>query len=272
MKKKRNWLATILLPLGIVLFITFLNKESSPLILAQRVFLDFISSGQKRVNSLIKPARYSFSYLYSFRRMARENIKLKDENQRLKERLRQLKKFQAENQRLARLVNYSQQLSQKTKAAKVISRSPTNWQSLVTIDVGLNQGVAENMPVVTSAGLVGKITRAARSSSVVQLINDRHSGISAELTRIGVVGIVEGTVERLLRLRFVSKEVDVRIGDEVITSGAGGVYPRGLKIGKITKINNYRSDLEKTIIVKPAVNLREIEEVLVIINEHANGP
>jgi rod shape-determining protein MreC len=263
--KKRNWLATVILSLGIVFFITVLAKESSPLILAQRLFLDFVAAGQKKVASVIKPMRYSFSYLYSFRRMARENVVLKDENRYLKEQIKQLKKYKKENKRLAMLVNYKQQLPQKTIAAKVISRSPTSWQSLVTIDAGLNQGVAENMPVITSAGLVGKVVRAAKASAVVQLINDRHSGISAELPRLGAVGIVEGTVERLLRLKFISKEGQVKVGDEVITSGVGGVYPRGLKIGKVAKIINRRYELEKTVLVRPAVNLNVIEEVLIIV-------
>lgn len=263
--KKRNWLATVILSLGIVFFITVLAKQNSPLVLAQRLFLDLVAAGQKRVAMLIKPARYSFSYLYSFRRMARENIILKEENRFLKEQIKQLKKYKQENQRLALLVNYKQQLLQKTIAAKVISRSPTSWQSLITVDAGLNQGIRENMPVITSTGLVGKVVRAARSSGVVQLINDRHSGVSVELPRLGAVGIVEGTVERLLRLKFITKEVPVKVGDEVITSGAGGVYPRGLKVGKVAKVINRRYELEKTVLVRPAVNLNAVEEVLIII-------
>lgn len=262
--KKRNWLATIILSLGIVLLISVLAKQASSLVLAQRFFLDFVAAGQKRVASIIKPARYSFSYLYSFRRMARENIALKEENRSLKGQIKQLKKYKQENRRLAVLVNYRQQLSQKTIAAKVISRSPTSWQSLVTIDAGLNLGVTENMPVITSTGLVGKVVRAAKGSAVVQLINDRHSGVSVELPRLGGVGIVEGTVERLLRLKFIAKEVPVKVGDEVITSGSGGVYPRGLKVGKVVKVLNRRYELEKTVLVHPAVNLNSIEEVLII--------
>lgn len=262
--KRRNRLGVVALFLGVILLISFLTQESSPVVFTQRLFIDIVAAGQQRLNSFLKPARYSLVYLYSFRRMAEENVQLKDENQHLKEQLRRLKKYKEENERLAKLVNYSQQLPHKTKAAKVISRSPTSWQSLVTIDAGLSEGVAENMPVVTSNGLVGKVIRAARTSSVVQLINDRRSGVSAELPRLGAVGVVEGTVERLLRLRFIDKDVLVKAGDEIITSGAGGVYPRGLKIGTVTRVVNRRYQLEKTVFIRPAVNLNQIEEVLVI--------
>lgn len=231
---------------------------------SQRAVMGAVTPLQRLTFSVAHPIQRAWGYVVTFGRDRADNDRLKLVNYRLKQEVRRLKGYEAENRRLKRLVGFKGDTSFDLVPARVISRSPSNWHAVVTIDVGRNEGIARRMAVVTPDGLVGQVIEAAARTSQVQLINDQKSGVGIEIRRTGQTGVVEGRIDRRLRLRFVGKEADVKVDDRVLTSGIGGVYPRGLVVGLVNQVENSQYELEKLIYVRPAVNFDKLAEVLVI--------
>ena len=128
------------------------------------------------------------------------------------------------------------------------------------------------MPVVVAEGLVGQVTQVSGHAAEVQLITDQKSGVAAQLIGSGETGIVEGEVDRKLKLNFVSKDSKVRKGDLVITSGLGGVFPKGLFIATVSKTTQRPYSLYKDISLYSPVHFNGLEEVLVIVNPPPKSP
>lgn len=219
---------------------------------------------QKAVNAVTGSIGQLSQYTLIIGDLTKENRILKRDNIKLRQKINQLEHYSDENRRLLRLAGFRKKYQPETVGAHVISRSPLSWQSIVTIDIGSSAGVGENMAVITDKGLVGRTARAVGSATLVQLLDDRRSGVSVELARTGAIGIVEGLMDGRLRLRFMSADADVRVGDRLLTSGVGGVYPRGIAVGKVSEIAKTTYSLEKKISVRPAVDYARLSEVLVI--------
>lgn len=185
--------------------------------------------------------------------------------------------FASENQRLRALLAYKQVSTQfDLVAASVIGRAPDTWSSVIVINRGTLDGVADNMAVVTELGLVGHVMEASLNSSKVQLILDPRSSVGTLIQRpeSRVAGIVEGYINNPQQPRMVNipKNSDVQIEDVVVTSGFGGVYPKGIVVGKIKEIHNEESGLLKYGIIVPSVNFEKLEDVAVIVASREAPP
>ncbi len=230
----------------------------------QRLVLSGVAPLQRAVNAVISPFRRISQYTIVIGDLTADNRRLKKENMRLRQEVEDLKKYAGENKRLQRLAGFRQKSAPKAVGALVISRSPTSWQSVVTIDAGAADGVREKAAVVTDKGVVGRTVRVSRSAALVQLLDDRRSGIGVEIVRTGATAIAEGAMDGRLRLRFLPADASVKIGDKLVTSGVGGVYPRGLAIGSVSAIEKTAYSLEKTIAVRPYVDYSALSEVLIL--------
>ncbi|MDP1809387.1 MAG: rod shape-determining protein MreC [Actinomycetota bacterium] len=236
---------------------------------SQHLLLAATAPLQKAVNVVISPFKRVSQYTLVIGNLTNENRRLKHDNIVLRQEVDHLKRYEAENRRLQRLAGFRRESQPKTVGARVISRSPTSWQSIVTIDVGSSAGVGENMAVITDKGLVGRTVRVAGSAALVQLLDDRRSGVGVEIARSGATGIIEGSMEGRLKLRFLAADADVKVGDKLLTSGVGGVYPRGIAVGAVAGIAKTAYSLEKNIDVRPAVDYARLSEVLVINDSEA---
>lgn len=235
------------------------------------VRIPFISSSQTRtVDSsklILKILNFPFQEIkkiLSYHSTYNRNLILKSENLSLKNKLVELEELRQENDRLKKLLNFKREAAASLVVAKIVSRDPSNWSSSVIIDKGSNYGIQENMCVVTELGLVGKVAEVGDSTSKIILINDPNSGVAALVQRSREQGIVSGTITGQLRFHFLPLNSDVKVSDMVITSGLGGIYPKGLIVGKVTEIGEEADGLSKSCLVKPAVRLSGIEEVLII--------
>jgi rod shape-determining protein MreC len=170
----------------------------------------------------------------------------------------------AENKRLRSLAGFRDNFKLGTTAALVIGRSPTSWQSVATINLGSQDGIRARTAVVTDKGLVGQVVTLTKGTAIVQMVDDRRSGVAVELARTGATGIVEGRLNGTLQLRFIAGDADIKQGDLVVTSGTGGVYPRGIKVGVVKEISDTAYSLEREILLRPAVVYRKLSEVLVV--------
>ncbi|MCX5713396.1 MAG: rod shape-determining protein MreC [Candidatus Omnitrophica bacterium] len=193
------------------------------------------------------------------------NIALQKEVDTLKSRLSQANDTYLENARLRDLLGFKQNSPYRLVAAKVIGSSADNWSSAIIIDKGKSSGIKRLNAVITPLGLVGRVVEVQASVSKVLLANDPDFGVSATVQRSRQQGLITGTLGRLLAMKYLPKDADIKVDDTVITSGLTEAYPKGLLIGNVVEVHNDFSGLSRYALIKPAVNLSGLEEVLVIV-------
>lgn len=194
-----------------------------------------------------------------------ENAQLRSEVERLTREVALLQEAQAENARLRGLVEFRAQLDLRTIAARVAMRDPSRWFTTMTIDRGAREGVRVRDPVVTADGLVGRVMEVYPTASRVLLISDPRSAVGVLVQSTRDAGIVEGQGQAALLLRYVSRESTLQPGDVLVTSGLGGVFPRGLRVGTVVTVSSPAGALFQEATVSPAATLARLEEVLVIV-------
>ncbi len=183
--------------------------------------------------------------------------RLQDENARLRETA-------VATTRLHDLLELKERLPYPTVAAQVIGRDPTNWYRSLVINKGRKDGLAADMGVVTPAGAVGRLVKAYDHFAIVLLLNDLNNAITGLVQRTRDEGIVEGTDKGLARIKYLPLLSTVKVGDQVVTSGLAGGFPRGLPIGTITKIERREAELFLSAEIAPDADFAKIEEALVI--------
>ena len=196
--------------------------------------------------------------------------RLQKENDELRLQLVQNEEIARENGVLREAFGWQKKAPWKVRLARVITRDPANWWRTMQINVGVNQGVAKNMPVMTSAGLIGRIQDAGANRSRVALLGDPQCQVHALVDNAGrdtgTLRPGEASVldDSLVELTYVSRNSQAIPGQKVFTSGLGGVFPKGIPIGVITETNSVGYGLYLQARVKLAADLRELEEVWVV--------
>ncbi|MGE4543727.1 MAG: rod shape-determining protein MreC [Pedobacter sp.] len=195
---------------------------------------------------------------------SRENDRLFDENRWLRNKLDQVSEIRLENQRLSALLALREQLDMPTLPARVIAEDATSLFQTVIIDRGLEDGLHEGLPVMVPEGVVGRIIRCSGRQSRVLLATDASSAMAVLVQRSRARGICRGRGQSLT-LDFALTKEDIVTGDRIITSGNGGIFPKGLAVGTVSLIQTNELDLFQSVVVSPAVNFSRLEEVLVLL-------
>jgi rod shape-determining protein MreC len=192
------------------------------------------------------------------------------ENRELKQQIEQMRIEQAritqdadQAHRLQALLGFKEQFISKTVAAQVIGGTGSELSRSVYIDKGERDGIKADMAVLTRDGVVGKVLRVYHSTSLVLLIDDQTSGVGSILEKTRLQGILRGTPSGAVVLEKVMSDETVPVGEQVLTSGGDGIFPKGLNVGTVTKVST-GSDLFLNIHVRPAADLNRLEEVLVV--------
>jgi rod shape-determining protein MreC len=198
-----------------------------------------------------------------------ENIKLKKKIDIYKINEQRTKMLEEENKSLRELINLVDVYKEyKLVGARVIAKDVSNWFDVFIIDKGLNDGIKNNMPVMISNSLVGKIVDAKKNYSKVCSIIDDKSSVSIKNSRTGDLGFVKGDLKLkltgLCKLEFLDNDTEIMQGDEIITSQLSEIFPPGLLVGHVKEINN--NENSKTGILKPEANLKNLDYVLIITN------
>ncbi len=215
--------------------------------------------------NLLNFIRSELGAIIFYHRNFTQNQKLQRDVDFLRNRFNTLIEISKENTRLKDLIAFKQKSPLKLIAARVIARSPDNWSSSVIIDKGRHNGIRPGMAVVTYLGLAGRVIETAEFTSKIMLINDPDIGVSSLVQRTRQEGLVCGTLGPYLMMRYLSGDSDIKVQDTVISSGLNDSYPKGLLIGRVIDIGNEFSGLSHYAIIKPAVNLSCLEEVLIVI-------
>jgi rod shape-determining protein MreC len=193
-----------------------------------------------------------------------ENALLRERNLTLSEELSRMREEALENERLRFLTDLKERTPFRYQGARVVGKNFQPLRTTVTIDAGTDKGLAVDMPVVTHAGLVGKIVATTSRYSVVQTLLHMELRTSAKVQRSRVDGILMWEGESALKLKNVAKTLDVKEGDLVVTSEYSSVFPSGITVGVVSRTTELTGDLFQTIEVLPAADLLRLEDVFVI--------
>jgi len=200
------------------------------------------------------------------RGLRQENLRLQRAAAIQQRRIDQLEEQVLETQRLQGLLAMREAWRAEFVAARVVGKDATNWFKTILIDRGSRAGMRRNLPVVAPDGLVGRIVDVTPSTAKVQLITDPVSAAGALMQRTRVTGIVTGNLGAGLRVRYLPLLADVVVGDEVVTSGMGGIFPKGIPVGRVTAVERASGALFQEAVLQPKVDLGRLEEVVVLMN------
>ncbi len=199
-----------------------------------------------------------------------ENRRLRDEAQRLRVEALRVTETASENDRLRRLLALKQSLPLETMAGEIIAREWGGWVRSLTINRGRGDSVARLTAVIAPDGLVGRIVDVRAGSSIVQVLTDPASTVGAHVVRTRTPGIVEGEPRGTLRFKYMARDGgNLQIGDMVVTSGLGGLFPGGIPIGRVRSIDDRGAALFSYAQLSPAVDFARIDEVLLLTGSGA---
>jgi len=206
----------------------------------------------------------NYFYLVDVRQ---NNIELRKEIDRLRMENDQYVHLLGTFERLQELIKFDYTINWPVLAASVIGRDPTGWFKSVIIDKGEDSGLKLNMPVVNARGVVGRIVSVSSNYAKVLLIIDQNSGVDCIVRRSREGVILKGMSNEICKLDYVVKSSSIVSGDFVVTSGLGGVFPKGLPVGEVSFVKDMPGELFKYVEVKPVVDFSRLEEILVILKE-----
>jgi len=240
-------------------FLVFLSFRHSPYAMRQ-VFSDAAKLPLMALDAAGQEGRA----LLFFHRSYWNNKKLVRENGELKSALLGIEELRKENTRLRALLDLRQRLGYETIPASVIGRDFGVFRSYLVLDKGRAAGIKTYAPVMTSAGLVGKVLETGQFSCKVILLNDPDLAVPAKDARNGEQGLVSGSLDGKCKLRFLDVNSDVAEGDMIVTSGLNMTYPAGIPIGRVKLVGMESSGLSKFAVIEPVLNLSCLDEVLIV--------
>lgn len=271
--KRGNPVLLIVLVVVSLLLITVYFRESDrgPLH-SIRAGVLAVSAPLSRVGDVVATPFDAIGRWFSGIGVSRDELTaLRDQNAQLRTRLTALQEASLENARLRKLLSFPGEQSYRKLGANIIGRPADSWEGVIVIDRGSADGVAVSMPVAAAGGLVGQVVEVSRHAAKVRLITDQRSGVGGMVQSTRAIGVVKGSVEGDLSLDFVTGKVKPKVGDVVITSGLGGVYPKGLVIGDVSTVTQRRGDLYPNVAIQSRVSLPEVEEVLVLLSRSSSA-
>ncbi len=207
-----------------------------------------------------------------YARLQGENTDLRRQLGEISSRVAQAGELERENRNFRTMLDFKNRSELKLIPAKVIARDPSSWWSSVLVDRGSSDGITRDQPVLTVEGLVGKVIEVMQNNARVLLLVDENCKVSGWLKETGYYGIVQGNIlsggaGAPCRMLFVDRFAALKENDKVLTSGLGGIFPKGILIGTVTAVapssDSRKTTLYQELYVAPAVDLARIDEVFI---------
>ena len=283
-RRRRAVLAALVLTSLFLLTAYFGESSGGSLHSIQRGAMEVFAPIQEGANRALKPFRDLFGWFGDTVDAKEERDRLKAQNERLDE---EVTRVTLENRQLRQIEGLQEQNTEggldgyAPVQARVIARSPSAWFQSFQINKGTSDGVRVDQPVVNSAGLVGKVKDVSDGNAVVMLLTDPEFGVSAQALESGEPGSVGPAVGDAGDLRFelVPNAKEVRRGERIITAGTStsakvtdlsSLYPRGIPIGTVSRIETGEGELDRVIHVEPVADLRSLDLVEVLTRPDAD--
>lgn len=254
--------------IGSVLFLLSSNSDLGPTWNpAEQFVIEITAPFQKLIKQTTKSTEELWLNYFRLVDVHHENTQLKNEIHELKMANSRYRELLATQERLEDLLQFKQTINRPVLAAQVIGLDPTGWFKSVIIDKGKWAGLRLDMPVVNAFGVVGRVVSVSSNYAKVLLIIDQNSAVDCLVQRSRDRGMLKGLMSEICRLDYVAKSNNITVGDIVVTSGLGGVFPKGLPVGRILDVKEISGELFKDIKIRTAVDFSKLEEVLVILEE-----
>ena len=274
--RRRRAVLGVFVGLSVALLTAYFGESGGGILHAlQRGAQEALAPVETGASRALKPVRDMFGWFGDTVDAKGDNDKLRKEVESLRSRLARAQTAQRDVRQFRGLVGLQREsgFPQGTQpvTARVIARSPTVWYSSIKIDKGSGDGVRIEQPVIAAGGLIGKVTTVTGGTAEVTLITDAQSAVAAQVMPDGANGIVRPEVGNPndLLLDFVEKGRRVTRGTTVVTSGFGtgrvrSIFPRGIPVGRVSKVNLDEIDLYQRVHIRPFADLRRLDFVQVL--------
>lgn len=262
--RKNNIILASIFLVSFALMTVNIKRSPKPYFL-ESVFVWIISPVQNLFTDMVGAVTDTVNHYLFLGNVSRENEALSKqvaallkENNALMEKVRR-------QARVGGLKSYQEKNELNAIVADIVGRDATQWSKMIFINKGVRQGVRENLPVVTDRGIVGHVIQASSQVSKALLISDTRSAIDSLFQDSRVTGVVVGAGGGMCKMKFVPIGASMKVGDRVLSSGLGGIYPKGLLVGTVTRLIKSRQGLFQEVTIKPSADLSRLEEVLVLL-------
>ncbi|MEA3417644.1 MAG: rod shape-determining protein MreC [Thermodesulfobacteriota bacterium] len=231
-----------------------------------QIAISFIAPFQKITTSSISFIRDIWSHYFCLIAVKQENDKLKKALSRAIEKNNRFNEIEIFNFRLRKLLNFRKNMAGQALVAEVIGKDPSPWFKTIIIDKGKLDGIEKGLPVLVPEGIAGQVIDVSLHSSKVLLIIDQISAVDALAQRTRARGIIKGGSTGQCFFVYALRKHDIKVGDTIVSSGLDTVFPKGLRIGKVSDVIKRNFGIFQEIIVTPYVDFEKLEEVLVVLN------
>jgi rod shape-determining protein MreC len=236
------------------------NKAASLKEFTLSVWLPF----QESVSWLITFPENTLNALKELRNLRQEVNRLQLENQSLRLELSNQKSLESDLNRLQEVLTIKAKLPHKAKIARIIARDPSTWNKSFIVDLGSQDGILVDSPVISEQGIVGRVLETTVKNSRVLMTTDTNSSVAGIDQRSRITGIVQGTGQNHLKFGYVEADQDVQKDDLIVSSGMGGIFPKGYAIGAVLKKTQTDNGLNVEIEMAPAVDFASLDYVFIL--------
>lgn len=267
-RQKGTGIVGIIITIIILILLVFLsNVNIENLSYIETVASNLVMPVQNGLTYIKNKVSGNNAFFSDINNLKSTNEEIKKKNKELEESLRELEVIKAENKDLKEQLSLTEKYKEyETIPASIINKDITNYSSTFVINVGKVDGIEVNMPVIADKGLVGHVISVDQNTSKIQTIVDGSSTITALISTSREAIVCKGTLEEkgILKATYIPTEVTLVGGDVIETSGIGGIYPKGIQIGKISKIVNTKNVTDRYALIETTVDFGKLETVLVI--------
>lgn len=268
--KKSGILGIFVTVVILIVLVLLTNTQNNNLTAFESAVSNLVTPIQNGLTYLKNKVNGNNSFFTNINNLQEENEELKNKNSELEQSLRELETIKTENQTLKEYLNLTEKYGDYTTIpADVINRDISNYSKTITINIGSDNGIGEGMTVIGDEGLVGYVISVTGSTSKVQTIVDTSSSVSSLMSTTRDSIVCKGTLDdtSCLKAMYIPTEAQIIQGDSIETSGIGGIYPKGIHIGTVSKVVNTNNSIDRYAIIETAVDFDKLETVLVITNQ-----
>lgn len=249
-----------------IILLTITGKQTQAPAGLGRAVLILVSPFQGHLTAFVQSVKDVWNQYFFLVSTAQENQRLKRELGQHLQQLNHCTETQLANDRLRHLLGFQEEVSRPMIPAQVVGRDPSPWSKTVIVDKGSQDGVRQGAPVVIPEGIVGVVVEASGRYAKVLLLIDPNSAIDALVQRTRARGIVKGGGAGYCVFDYVLRKHEINVGDTVVSSGLDGVFPKGLRVGRVSEILRLNAGIFQKVSVTPYVNFEVLEEVFIIFD------
>ncbi len=257
-------LAGLLLILALLLFGSTIGRQFGTV---QQTIMEGLGPVQKGAAIVIRKAQSFFQDYLVLWNIRDDNQQLRAKISEYQQQLDQFREAYARNRYLENELAFKNEEKFPSMTARVVGKDPSFWFQTLIVDLGKNDGAAEGMVARTSLGVVGQIIQVSDHYSKILLTNAPSSSIDAMIQKNRIRGILKGAADKGYTLHYILKNVDIAVGDHIVTAGVGGTFPSGIPLGTVSAVRSQRRGMFQEIEVAPIVEFGQLEMVFIDVSE-----